>query len=113
MKNSRILISKNMIPYNFDISLGDEMFNFSIGYNALADMFTVALKKDGETVCAGAPIIYGRPLFEQLHVTGKFPAVKIIPYGESGEHSRVTWDNFNETVFLWLDDGEYSITEGS
>ncbi|MEI2988881.1 MAG: hypothetical protein V8T22_07425 [Oscillospiraceae bacterium] len=53
----RIEITKELIPYTFEISLADEIFTITVNYNAYADMFTFSLEKDGETVCAGEPII--------------------------------------------------------
>ena len=50
----RIEITKELIPYTFEISLADEIFTITVNYNAYADMFTFSLEKDGETVCAGA-----------------------------------------------------------
>ena len=108
---SKIPVSKTMIPYNFDISLGDEMFNIALGYNASADMFTAALSKGGTVICAGAPLIYGRPLFEQLRVGEGYPAVTVIPWGPSGTADRVTWDNFGDEVQLYVDDGEEPVTD--
>lgn len=108
---SRIPIKKNIIPYSFDISLGDEMFRLSVNYNATADMFTVGLDKGGKTVCEGAPIIYGRKLFEGVSRLGGYPDVDIIPFDISGNKDRVTWDNFGETVFLYIDDEEKPIYE--
>lgn len=106
---STIPVTKTMIPYNFDISLGSELYNLSLGYNAEADLFTVALKKNGVTVCAGAPLIYGRPLFEHMGPANRFPAVTVIPGDMSGKTTRITWDNFGEKVRLYVDDGEEAL----
>ena len=96
----RIEINKELIPYTFDILLGGEMFNIRVDYNSYADMFTLTIYKDGELICAGEPVIYGVPLWGDVYEAGKYPAVDIIPLDESGEANAVTWDNFNETVFL-------------
>jgi hypothetical protein len=108
---SKIPIKKNMIPYSFDISLGDELFRIIVNYNSTADMFTVGISKGMETICEGAPVIYGRKIFECVSRGGLYPAVDIIPYDISGNKDKVTWDNFGETVFLYIDDGVSPIEE--
>ena len=99
----RIEITKELIPYTFEISLADEIFTITVNYNAYADMFTLSLEKDGETICAGEPLIYGVPLWENLFVCGKYPELNIIPLDESGKMNSVTFENLNETVFLTID----------
>ena len=111
MNNDVIEISKDDIPYEFEIELADETFKIGVDYNETAEMFTVSLHKlneDGEfeEVCAGEPLIYGVPLWNDVYKQGKFPAVVIIPYDESGESNLVTYDNLNETVFLTIDNSD-------
>ena len=99
----RILIEKNLIPYRFSILLGDELFDLDVNYNRYADMFTVALYKGDELICAGEPIVYGVPLFKDVFMPN-YPAITIIPIDESGEANRVTKANLGDTVFLCIDD---------
>ena len=108
MRKDRILITKDLIPYTFNILLADELFSLTVNYNETHDFFTVTLEKDGETICEGEPIIYGSPLFRDMYVAGKYPCIDIIPIDESGEHNTVTFDNLNETVFLTVENYEES-----
>lgn len=103
MKKDRILITKSLIPYSFNILLADELFTLRVNYNEKRDFFTVALEKDGETICEGEPVVYGVPLFRDIYEAGKYPAVDIIPVDESGEQNTVSFENFNKTVFLTID----------
>lgn len=103
MKYDRMPINKNMLPYNFRILLGDELFNLAVSYNESHDFFTIALIKDDILICSGEPIMYGVPLFHDIYKVGKYPALDIIPFDESGENDRVTFENLNETVFLQVD----------
>lgn len=103
MKKDRILITKEMIPYTFNILLADELFTITVNYNEKHDLFTVALEKDEEVICYGEPIVYGMPLFKDIYEAGEYPAIEIIPIDESGEQNSVTFDNLNETVFLTVD----------
>ena len=43
------------------------------------------------------------------YVSGKYPVIRIVPYDESNENCTVTSENFNETVFLLIDNGSDSI----
>ena len=105
MVRDRMAINKSLIPYKFDITLAGEVFQLGIKYNEFADMFTISLSKDKELICSGEPIIYGVPLFQDIYVSGKYPALRIVPIDESQENNAVTWDNFEETVFLIIDNG--------
>lgn len=102
----RILINKDLIPYTFEILLGDIWYEIEVNYNETADLFTLALYKDGKTISAGEPIIYGKPLFSDIYSTD-FPPLVIVAVDESGNDNCVTWKNFNETVYLCVyNDGD-------
>ena len=103
MEKDRILITKENVPYNFNILLADELFNIGVSYNEKNDFFTVRLIKDYEVICEGDPIVYGMPLFGDVYIAGKYPAIDIIPIDESGEQDSVTFANLGETVCLTID----------
>ena len=100
-----IEINKGLIPYSFEILLGGEMFEIGVNYNNTAELFTLSLKKDGEVICAGEPVIYGQKLWQSVYQPNMYPSVDIVPLDESGNVNAVTYDNLNETVFLTIDDG--------
>ena len=99
-----IEIEKELIPYNFDIELAGEEFNIEIFYNQTADLFTATLSKDNEVLCYNEPIIYGVELFKDVYTSGKYPMLSIVPLDQSGTTDKVTYENFNKTVFLTIDD---------
>ena len=103
MKRDRILIKKELVPYYFHILLGGELFDLAVSYNETHNFFTLAVKKGGETICAGEPLMYGMPLFGDVYTAGKHPAVTIVPFDESGNSDRVTFEALGETVFLTVD----------
>lgn len=94
-------IDKDSIPYRFDIRIIDETFTFEIHYNAEHDFFTVDLSKGEEVLVYGEKIVYGRPLFS-AYADPRFPKAAIIPFDDSESETRVTFDNLNRTVFLYL-----------
>lgn len=96
-----IEIEKKLIPYEFDITIAGKTFTFGIYYNAEKDFFTIDLCRNGEPVVIGEKIVYGRQLFAS-HAYADIPDVPIFPYDLSEKENRVTWENLNETVFLWL-----------
>lgn len=100
----RIEITKELIPYQFNILLGSDVFDMEVNYNAEGDFFTITLYKNEELICANEPIVYGVPLFKDVYEAGKFPPIDIVPLDESGEKTEANWDNLNEVVFLCIDD---------
>ena len=98
-----IEIEKDLIPYNFDIMLGQEEFNIYIMYNSVTDSFSATLSKNGEVLVDNEPIVYGVPLFQDVF-NENFPCLDIIPIDESGQVDEITWDNFGTLVFLTIDD---------
>lgn len=100
-----IEINKSLVPYTFEILLGQELFAFRVDYNNTGDLFTLSLSKNDEVLCSGEPIIYGVPLFENFKTRGNFPTVKITPVDESGDMCAVTFDNLSSTVFLKVTEG--------
>ena len=103
MKKDRIIITKNQIPYRFSISLNLTTFMLEVRYNEDHDLFTIGLyDKEGALICI-EPIIYGAELFKQHYQAGIYPTMRIVPLDESGSTDCVTWDNFNETVFLIIE----------
>ncbi len=99
-----IEINKELMPYSFEISLADEIFTIEVNYNKAGDFFTLALYKDDEVVCAGEKIVYGVPLWQDVYQSDKYPALIVLPKAENADDvSAVTFDNLNNTVFLFID----------
>ena len=101
----RITIEKSLIPYQFEIILGANLFTLGINYNKTSDLFTISLFKDKELICT-EPIIYNVPLFKDIYQNGKFPVLEIVPFDESKQEVEVTCENFGTTVFLTIFDDE-------
>lgn len=105
MRKDRILIEKSQIPYRFSIPLDADKYLLEIRYNSEIDLFTIGLYNNlGKLLCV-EPIIYNSELFKSHYKAGTYPAIVIIPSDESGTNTAVTWDNFNDTVFLLIDNG--------
>ena len=112
MKVFEILeINKDLLPYECTILLAGEEFGLQFNYNATAELFTVDLYKDGELICAGEPIVYGIPLWNDVYKSDTFPALNIIPLNPSDEDNAVTFDNLGKTVFLIVDNGEEAASD--
>ncbi len=104
----RIIVEKDLIPYTFEIVLGNEIFEFSIDYNETADLYTISLYKDDELIVT-EPIIYNQPLFNDVYMVERYPVITVIPTDESGQETEVTSENFGVSVFLVIDDTEESL----
>ena len=111
MARDRIEINKSLIPYTFDIVLGNEKFTFRVDYNNTGRFFTIELSKNGKTLCSGEPIIYGKRLFSDIW-TPEFPAIDIVPIDLSGTYNAVTYNNLCNGVILALDNEEEPLTGG-
>ena len=99
-------VNKSMLPYTTDIVLAGELFTLGFNYNATAGLFTVDLYKNGMLVCAGEPIVYGVPLWQDVYKANFFPAIDIVPIDLSGESNAVTFDNLCNTVLLAVGNSE-------
>lgn len=100
-----IEVEKDLIPYEFEIELENQLFKLDIRYNETYDFFTVDLYKDEELIVAGEKLVYNVPLFESTYDPKTHPANIIIPLDPSGIENRVSWDTLNKTVFLCIDNG--------
>lgn len=99
--NEYIDIDKNEIPYAFEIELAGEIFEFEVNYNETFDFFTVDLFKEGVPLVTGEKLILNRPLFRNcVHID--LPKVSIIPKDRAQQETCITYDNLNETVFLFI-----------
>lgn len=110
IKRDRILIEKDLIPYRMEILFGAVLYTLDIQYNKTYDLFTIGLENtDGDILCEAEPVIYGQQLWKDVQFPGGYPALKIYPWDDSGQETTVTWDNFNKTVFLTVDNAEESL----
>lgn len=103
-----IEINKEELPETFEIDLANETFTLSFSYNETGDFFTVDLyKPNSEGVLTplvlGEKLTLNRPLWESI-TSLDLPAPTLIPMDLSNTEKRITWENFGETVFLYIDD---------
>ena len=103
-----IEIEKDLIPYSFEIDLDDDEYEIEVNYNERFDFFTVDLYKEGEPLVVGEKLMLNRQLFDGL-ANVQLPKTKIIPMDRANEESRITYDNLQSTVFLYVGDADGSI----
>lgn len=96
-----IEIDKDMIPYRFDTTLEGETYTFQVNYNATHDFFTMDLYKNDEVIVLGEKLVYGKPLFMSAQHKD-IPKIIIIPYDVSENTDKITFENLNEDVLLFL-----------
>lgn len=95
-----ISIDKTKIPYQFDIRLNKTTYTMEIQYNALRDFFTVGVSDSiGTVLTAGEKLVLNKRILGTSEYVG-FPSV--IPTDPTGKEDRITWDNLNVTVFLYV-----------
>lgn len=99
-----IPISKENLPERFEFDLAEETFTFEVFYNEVGDFFTVNLYDlNDNPIVLGEKLVLNVPLWSDI-VNSKLPAPSLIPLDESGKEDRISYDNFGETVFLYIDD---------
>lgn len=98
-----INIDKEEIPVIFDIDLANESFTMGINYNQTFDFFTVDLwDSERKVIVLGEKMVLGSPLFIDI-IDERVPGPQLVALDESGKETRVTYENFGVTVFLYLD----------
>jgi len=105
MMDEYIDIDKNEIPYAFEMELAGEIFEFEVNYNQAHDFFTLDLFKNGGALVVGEKLILNRPLFRN-RIDIQLPKVQIIPLDRANSATRITYENLNETVFLYVNEGD-------
>lgn len=101
----RILITKELIPYTFNILFADDLYLVSVDYNATGDFFTLGLTdSNGRVIARSEKLVYGMPVFGDIYDPTKFPCLTIIPCDDSDNEDVITWENLGATVFLCIED---------
>lgn len=96
-----INIDKGQVPYQFEIRLKEETFQFDINYNSKYDYFTTNLYKNHTLIRYGEKIVFGRKLFQGLEYL-EIPAVIIVPEDSTFKSTKANYENLNEDVFLYV-----------
>lgn len=104
-----INFDKSELPERFEIDFYEQTVVLQFDYNATGDFFAVHLYKigdDGEDVpvVLGEKLVLGRPLWENIP-RFDIPAPTLIPLDIGMKAERVTYENMNESVFLYILDG--------
>lgn len=99
-----ININKEEIPVRMFMIFEEVLCELRFKYNFSFDFFTVDLLINNEEIILGEKLVYGKPLFT-LKETFMQTTV-IIPFDVSDTESRITYENFGVTVFLFVFDVE-------
>lgn len=103
-----IPVGKEDLPVYFEYDFGDTTYNLGFNYNITHDFFTVDIYDDAfNPIVLGEKLIYGKQLWAGI-VNAELPSETLIPFDESGQETEITYDNFGETVFLFIDDIDLS-----
>lgn len=94
-------IDKSQIPYIFEVELKGKTYEMEINYIPKDDYFTIDLIRNNRVLVEGEKIMYRKPLFSSIKYKD-IPEVTIIPYSIYNKEERVTYENFYDTVFLYI-----------
>lgn len=97
-----IEIDKTLIPYQFDIDLSGETYTFGINYNERFDFFTFDISKGDDVILNGEKLILNKQLFSGNKDQRLPQNIYLIPLDESGTETRITWDNLNSKIYIFI-----------
>ena len=91
-------IDKDKLPEQFEIIISSILLKFVVCYNATADFFTADIfDKDNNTIAYGKRFIINVDLLENI-IDSRLANVQIVPYDSSNIATRITFENFMESV---------------
>lgn len=103
-----IPISKNLVPYEFDIILNEKLYTFKINYNATGDFFTADLSLGDKKLIQGEKMLLNQILFRQiyednnLNLDSDFPTDIIMPQSYNEQIARMGFEELEEYCFLYI-----------
>jgi hypothetical protein len=97
-----ININKELIPYEFDIVLDKKLYVLGLNYNYTYDFFSVDLYRNKELILSGEKLVYGLPLFVNYQYLDVPKNIVLIPLDITEDNNDITYDNFNESVFIYI-----------
>lgn len=102
-----LYVDKQQMPLSMLIIIEGEQYRLRWRYNYYYDFFTIDVYKDEEMLIAGEKIVLNKPLFTSTKYL--FEKTYFTPLDLSGQIQRITYDNFNTEVLLYVtnldDDG--------
>lgn len=102
---NRIEIRKQSIPYAFQIQLTNfgapKTYTIGIKYNDVKGYFTIDVSDIDGTIINGLKLLYGSPIFSKIMRT-RLPDEVIVPLDPNGVETRITLDNLDESVNLYV-----------
>lgn len=100
---SYVPINKNNLPERFEFPFGDEIFVIGIDFNKSQGYFTADLfEADMTPIVIGEKIVAKKALWSDL-TDPRLPSESLVPMDESRPDSEITFENFGETVQLYID----------
>lgn len=104
-----INFDKGELPERFEIDFYNQTVILQFDYNETGDFFTVDLYEIGEDgedvpIVLGEKLTLGRPLWEDIP-RFDIPAPTLIPLDIGMKAQRITFENMNDSVFLYILDG--------
>ena len=108
---SYIPIEKDELPELFEIDFDNQSFLFGIDYNKSQCIFTLdILTLENKPIFLGERLVLNERLWADV-IDDRLPSVDLVPMDESGEARSITYENFGETVFLYIDSLPENVNE--
>ncbi len=103
-----IQIEKELIPYEFNIDLGERLYVFGVNYNSVGDFFTADLSYNGEKLATGEKIVLNQFLFREMfedvnhNVDERYPTDMIMPLANDETIGSLGWYQLENNCFLYV-----------
>ncbi len=96
-------IDKSNIPYRFQMDLKSKTLGFEIRYNTVFDYFTMnVFDKEWNVLASGKKLVIGVNVLSAIYDEAVPEGIEIIPYDLSATVDRITWENFTQSVKIYI-----------
>lgn len=97
------------VPYEFNIELTHftraRTYTIKFLYNDEFDFFTLSIADDEGDIVNGIKMVYDNPVFNKISNT-RLPDEVLFPSDAGNIETEITFENFNQSVFLYSLDAE-------
>lgn len=99
-----IPIEKEELPMEFEIELAGIDYFMGVNHNESQDILSVDLWDiNHKPIVLGERLLLNERLWQDV-IDERLPSIDLIPLDESQSADKITYQNFMETVFIYIDD---------
>lgn len=106
-------LDKERIPYGYEITFDDVVYEFFWTYNSQHDYFSVQLSQSDIILASAEKISLNIPMFEAMNYDTQgnrnlaYPKKLFLPVDISNLEKRITYGNFYKNIFIFAFDKNF------